>query len=68
MSVLSLESEELIEVSAQNKSVVSSLPKTTLLLPVVIISPGEVLLPALSPRQTLFYPVEMSLPAARPIS
>mgnify|MGYP003314122750 CR=1 FL=1 len=46
-SVLSLESEDEIEVSAQNKLAISLLPKQTLLFPVVIFPEGEALDPEL---------------------
>ena len=45
-SVLSLESEEDIEVSAQNNPVILLFPKQTLLLDVVIFPDGESPLPA----------------------
>ena len=65
-SVLSLASEELIDVSAQYKLVTLLLPRTTLLLPVVIFPDGELDLPALRPIHVLLAPVEIPNPAAYP--
>jgi hypothetical protein len=46
MSVLSLKSDEEIDVSAQNKFEILSSPRTTLLFPVVIAPDGELDRPA----------------------
>ena len=67
-SVLSLESELDIDVSAQNKFAISLLPKQTLLLPVVIAPEGALALPELCPHKQLLPPVVMSAPAERPIA
>ena len=48
-SVLSLASEDDIDVSAQYRSVILLLPKQTMLLPVVIFPEGEADLPASLP-------------------
>ena len=65
-SVLSLESEEEIDVSAQNKSVVLLLPRQIWLLCVVRLPDGEFALPASVPIQTLLLPVVNSYPAVYP--
>ena len=56
-SVLSLESELDIEVSAQNKFDIPLSPKQMLLLPVVIFPEGAALDPELYPMKELFSPV-----------
>jgi len=66
MSVLSRESEDEIEVSAQYKLVILLSPKTILLLPVATDPLGELDLPALFPKNKLFEPVVTSTPVAYP--
>ena len=66
ISVLSLESDELIDVSAQYISVTSLLPKVTMLLWVVRFPLGELLLPASCPRRVLLPPVVVLCPASGP--
>ena len=56
-STLSLESELDIEVSAQYKALVLLLPRTTILLPVVILPLGLLALPESCPMQILLSPV-----------
>ena len=63
ISALSLESEEDIDVSAQKRSVISSLPKQIWLLAVVKEPPGESDLPEFLPKHRLLLPVLISLPA-----
>ena len=62
-SVLSLASEELIDVSAQKRLATLLLPRTKLLLPVVIAPEGDEALPASYPMKVLFSPVVLSNPA-----
>ena len=66
ISVLSLESEDDIEVSWQNKFWTASLPRTTLLLPVVMLPDGLLDLPASWPRRVLLSPVVTLCPASGP--
>ena len=65
-SVLSLESELDIDVSAQNKLEILLFPKQILLLPVVILPDGAFDLPESAPIQMLLFPVVISLPDSIP--
>ena len=67
-SVLSLESEEDIEVSAQNKLLILLFPKQILLLPVEIDPEGEEPDPAAKPKHKLLSPVVISSPVVCPIA
>ena len=65
-SVLSLASEELIDVSAQKKLAILLSPKTIVLLSLSSIPEGEELVPARLPRNKLLLPVDRSCPASLP--
>ena len=66
ISVLSLESEDDIEVSLQNKSVTLSSPKTTWLFPLTICPDGELAVPASLPNNVLSLPPTISFPVLVP--
>ena len=65
-SVLSLESEDEMDVSAQKRSVILLLPKQIVLLLPPIAPLGEPDLPELAPIHILLPPDETSSPAALP--